>query len=371
MLKKTMIFLLTVLMVSTLAPRAYALGLSAQSAVLIEAQTGRVLYSHNSSQPLPMASTTKIMTALIALENGNLDDYVTVSLKAAYQEGSSMYLKIDEKVRLEELLYGLMLSSGNDAAVAIAEHIAGDVPAFAAMMTKRAKELGAVNTEFKNPNGLDEEGHITTAQELALITREALKNPTFAKIVATKQIKMQRGTYTNHNKMLSYYEGATGVKTGYTKKCGRTLVSSAERNGLSLIAVTLNAPDDWNDHMRMFDMAYSKYQMAELIEGGASAGSIMVAEAAQEQRAELIYENDISFYLSDEEKAKIEIVNNIPPMLEAPVISGQAVGSADVYLDGTLIGECNILCGSDIEKHEDTFMTALYNTFIVWLKAYR
>ena len=162
-------------------PCVSALELSAKSAVLIDGETGRVLYGYNHNDKMTMASTTKIMTALVALENGNLDDIVTVSLNAAYQEGSSMYLKIGEKIALSSLIWGLMLASGNDAAVAIAEHICGSVSAFADLMTKKAHEIGAVSTSFKNPSGLDEEGHYTTARDLAIITKKALENETFLK----------------------------------------------------------------------------------------------------------------------------------------------------------------------------------------------
>ena len=226
--------------------------LSAGSYALIEAESGRLLCGSNENKKLPMASTTKIMTAVLAIENSNPDDIVTVSNNAANTEGSSIYLKPGEKISMRELLYGLMLESGNDAAVAIAEHISGTAQEFSAAMTDKARAIGALNTVFKNPNGLNEEGHYTTAKDLALITREALKNPLFAEIVATKSIRLSRSTYTNHNKLLSMYGGITGVKTGFTKKCGRCLVSSCSRNGFSLIAVTLNDPDDWNDHIYLY-----------------------------------------------------------------------------------------------------------------------
>lgn len=240
-----------------------AINLSAQSAVLIDASNGKILYEKNAYQRLPMASTTKIMTALIACESKKMNKKVTISPVAAGTEGSSLWLKIGEKQTLEDLTYGLMLKSGNDAAVAIAEFLAGSVDAFSLLMNKRAKEIGAKNTSFKNPNGLFAEGHYTTAYDLALITRVAMKNKKFKKIVSTKTKTIPNEgeswdrALTNHNKMLWRYEGCNGVKTGYVKASGRCLVTSAKRGKISLICVTLNAPNDWDDHTKLLDYGFS------------------------------------------------------------------------------------------------------------------
>ncbi|MBQ3181494.1 MAG: D-alanyl-D-alanine carboxypeptidase [Clostridia bacterium] len=196
-----------------------AISVSAECACVIDMSTGRVIYEKNMNKQHTMASTTKIMTALVALENSNLEDIVTVSKNATGKEGTSLYLKAGQKVSMEDLLYGLMLQSGNDAAVAIAEGVSGSVEKFAETMTERAKALGAKNSSFKNPNGLDEEGHFTTAYDLAMITKEALKNKKFSEIVSTKSKTILDGTQTvsNHNKMLRIYDGCIGVKTGFTK----------------------------------------------------------------------------------------------------------------------------------------------------------
>ena len=239
---------------------------SAKSAVVFEYATGKIIFSKNPHEALPMASTTKIMTALVALERGNLDELVTISPHAANIEGSSMYLRAGENISLEHLLYGLMLSSGNDAAVAIAEHIGRNEEAFSKLMTDRAKELGCVRTQFKNPNGLPNQEHYTTAFELARITGKALEYPKFREIVATKSKQIGERHLTNHNKLLSIYDGAFGVKTGFTKASGRTLVSAANRNGIELIGVTLNAPDDWDDHVKMFDYAFENMERRVLAE---------------------------------------------------------------------------------------------------------
>lgn len=348
-----------------------AFAMSAQSAVLIDASTGRVLYSHNASEPRGMASTTKIMTALVAIENGNLDDVVTVSKNASYQEGTSMYLKAGEKVSLKELLYGLLLSSGNDAAVAIAEHINGTVDEFALLMTNRAREIGAMQTTFKNPNGLDAEDHQTTALDLAKITRVALQNPVFAEIVSTKSITLERGTYTNHNKMLSMYDGATGVKTGFTKRCGRCLVSSAERNGFSLIAVTLNDPDDWNDHIQMFDNAYRDYQLTTPVTAGNEFGEVKVSDS---ESIKLLYKSNLHFYLTLEEQKRLELINNAPTVLETPIYKGQVVGSTEAYLDGALLGKCDLIADRDVLPQFVSVLSFKDNlrfTFLNWLNAFR
>lgn len=212
---------------------------SAKAAVLIEKNTGRVLYRRNEETALPMASTTKVMTALLALEEGQLDDVVTVSRNAFGVPGTSIYLSEGEKLTLRDLLYGLMLASGNDAAVAIAEHIGGSVDAFCRRMTERAAELGCQNTVFLSPNGLPTLGHHTTAYDLALIAREAMDHPEFREIVSTRRasIPWEGRTYSrilnNKNRLLTDYDGATGIKTGYTKAAGRCLVFGAKRDGLS------------------------------------------------------------------------------------------------------------------------------------------
>lgn len=245
-------------------------GVSAQSAILIDAASGQVLYGKDEHTKLPMASTTKIMTALCAVELGEVGEIITVSPAAVGIEGSSVYLHEDEKLTLEQLLYALLLESANDAAAAIAIALCGSIEAFADYMNKKAAELGLEHTHFENPHGLDGEQHYTTAHDLSLIARAALAHPTLRNIVSTRKITIPLDgtqgarTLINHNKMLRYYEGAIGVKTGFTKRSGRCLVSAAERDGLVLIAVTLNAPDDWSDHTRMLDAGFAAYERVTL-----------------------------------------------------------------------------------------------------------
>ncbi len=319
---------------------------SAKSAVVLEYATGKVLYAKDADVRLPMASTTKIMTALVALEKGNLSDTVTIGANAAGVEGSSMYLKTGEKLTLEELLYGLMLTSGNDAAVAIAEYIAGSEAAFAELMTARAQALGCENTQFKNANGLPDDAHYTTALELARITGKALENAKFREIVAQKSAKIGTRSLSNHNKMLTLYEGAIGVKTGFTKASGRTLVSAAVRDGVELIAVTLNAPDDWDDHEKMLNFGFSQMERRCIVEKNAYAGTITVEGGTGESV-------DICFgetcVLSVVQSAKTEIKINLPAAVKAPVEAGQAVGTGEILLDGVKMGEVPLLTVGNME----------------------
>lgn len=244
--------------------------LSAQSAILMEAESGSTVYEKNAYTRLPMASTTKIMTALVALELAAPDNTIIVDGSAVGTEGSSIYLCEGEKLTLEELLYALMLESANDAAVAIAIGISGSLDAFVDAMNTKAASLGLSDTHFANPHGLDAEAHYTTAYELAVIAREALQNPLLKTIVSTRKITIPHQNtdgvrlLVNHNKMLRLYDGCIGVKTGYTQKSGRCLVSAAERDGVIMIAVTIDSPDDWNDHTKLLDFGFSNYRSVEL-----------------------------------------------------------------------------------------------------------
>ncbi len=249
-------------------------GVSARGAVLLEASSGDVIFGQNENARMSMASTTKIMTALVALEQMPLDTPVTVTDRSVGVEGSSIYLVAGETLTLEDLLYALLLESANDAAETIAVAVAGDVPAFADLMNQRATELGLTDTHFENPHGLDADGHYTTAKELALLTRAALQNTDFRRICSTRRHTIPLHDtdgvrlLLNHNKLLQSYDGCIGVKTGFTKKTGRCLVSAAERDGVTLIAVTLGAPDDWRDHTAMLDYGFGIYESVPLCAPG-------------------------------------------------------------------------------------------------------
>ncbi|HEY8530457.1 MAG TPA: D-alanyl-D-alanine carboxypeptidase family protein [Paenibacillaceae bacterium] len=246
----------------------------AEAFSLIDAASGRILHSANGDRRMRIASLTKIMTAIVAIEHGRLEDIVTVSPRAAFKEGSSIYLRAGDKVPLETLLYGLMLRSGNDAATAIAEHVGGSEEGFVFLMNRKAEEIGLSDTRFANPHGLDQAGHYSTANDLARLTAYAMRNPVFRKIAATKVKTFPNPNggwdyhFLNKNKMLFRYEGADGVKTGYTRLARRCLVSSATRNGQQLIAVTLNDGNDWEDHRRLLDYGFAAFPLEEVIAKG-------------------------------------------------------------------------------------------------------
>lgn len=252
-IRSLLIFALTLLLAG--AP-AQALSLSASSACLLDCSSGRILYAKDAATPRLIASTTKIMTALLIAEQCNPDARVRIPTEAVGIEGSSMYLEAGEILTVRDLLYGLMLHSGNDAAVALAIYCAGDAGSFVDRMNQRAEQLGLQQTEFANPNGLDNEHNRSTAEDLARLAACALENELFREVVSTKTYTNGIRTMTNHNKLLWRYEGAIGVKTGYTRAAGRILVSAAERDGRRLVAVTMNAPDDWNDHTRLLDYGF-------------------------------------------------------------------------------------------------------------------
>lgn len=241
--------------------------ISASNAVLLEANSKRVLYEKESDKQVPIASITKVMTAIVAIEYGQLDDVVSVSERAIQTEGSSIYLKKGEKMTLEDLLYGLMLRSGNDAANAIAEHIGGSIEGFVHLMNEKAAYIGMTRTNFMNPHGLDDENHYSTAYDIAILMSYAMENDIFQTVSSTKSYMSSNRTYAWHNKnklLTSLYEYCNGGKTGFTRRAGRTLVTTAQKNEMDLIAVTLNAPDDWNDHIALYEWGYLTYELIQL-----------------------------------------------------------------------------------------------------------
>ena len=233
---------------------AEALEVSATAAVLMDADMGQVLYEKNGDRQMLIASTTKIMTALVVLEHAAPDDVITVTPNHM-AEGSSMYLRAGETVRVEELLYGLLLCSGNDAALALTE-CAGGLTPFVAMMNEKAAALGIAHTSFANPNGLDADGHYSTARDMAVLAAAAVENPTFRRICSSRSVTIGQRTMENHNRLLRQVEGCVGLKTGYTQAAGRTLVSCTERDGCRLVAVTLQDGNDWADHAALYDYGF-------------------------------------------------------------------------------------------------------------------
>lgn len=329
---------------------------SAHSAVLIDAGNGEILFGKNENEQRSMASTTKIMTSLLAIEHGKPDDIVTITDEMVRVEGTSMGLKAGDKVTIEGLVYGMLLSSGNDAANAVAIAIAGDAESFAELMNKRAKEIGANNTNFVTPSGLDDEQHYSTAYDMALIAMEAMKNETFASIACQKTAKVKFGnppvehTLSNHNRLLSMYEGTIGIKTGFTKKSGRCLVSCAQRNGIRLIAVTLNAPDDWNDHMAMYDYGFSLAQERQLDISDVNINIPVMGGI--KNSIDLTYTDPGMVTVLDSQFNRIERVIRIPKFIYAPISKGQVIGEIQFLLDNKIIGSSIITANEDIKIKE-------------------
>lgn len=320
---------------------AGALSTSAAGAVLMDADSGRVLYGQNAHDPRPIASITKLMTALVAAERADdLDATVTVAPQAAGVEGSSIYLKAGEQLSLRDLLYGLMLHSGNDAAVAIAIHCAGDVETFVSWMNRRAAELGMEHSHFMNPNGLDEEGHYSSAYDMALLAQEVLKKPDLAEIVGTKTAVRGERSLVNHNKLLWRYEGCVGLKTGYTQSAGRTLVSAATREETTLICVTLRDPNDWADHASLLDYGFANYQSRLLASPGKTLARLPVSGSLA-RAVPVVTASTVRACLTDSESVTAQL--KLPDRLEAPVEQGDVLGSLTFSLNGQEIGKTDLI----------------------------
>ena len=340
-------FCLSVLFLILTSANAFAFDISANCACVMIADTGEIVYEKNSGMKHSMASTTKIMTGIIALEESEGHEIVTVSANAASQEGSSIYIDSGDKVTVNDLLYGMLLNSGNDAACAIAEHISGSVDEFAGLMTKRAHELGAVNTSFKNPNGLDEEGHYSTAKDMAIIASYALNNDKFKDIVSTKNNQINIGSdicyLKNHNKLLWNYDGCIGVKTGYTKKTGRCLVSAAERDGIRLIAVTLDAPDDWNDHKKMLDYGFSVTKRVELIKK-----DDILKSYSDFGGFNAVSSEDVCYSSADTKKVDSEVVLQLIKKPTVNIGKGEKIGYAKCIINGKIFKKVDLVCDREV-----------------------
>ncbi len=354
-MRRLLLLLAVALLLFPVRAQAEEVGTSAKACVIIDEVSGRVLLSHNAEAALPMASTTKVMTALLALEMGALDAPVTCSRNAFGVPGTSIYLAEGETLTLREMLYGLMMASGNDAATAIAEHIGGTVEDFCRMMTARAAELGCKNTMFLTPHGLPCEGHYTTAHDLALIAREAMTHPEFREIVGTTRatIPWEGRSYdrvlNNKNKLLTTYEGATGIKTGYTKKAGRCLVFGAEREGMRIIGVVLNCWDWFNESARLMDIAFERYEAITLLHAGDTAGTLPVTHADGTMVDALLSAN-LTGVVPKGSLPQVEI--DLPASLDAPIEAGQTIGTARLTAGGTVIAEVPLVAAEDVSRDD-------------------
>lgn len=353
MRKFTGILLSLALIFAVKIPARAELAVSAKAAILMHADSGRVLYEKNADEHMLIASTTKIMTAIVVLEHCDLDDLVEVDSRSAGIEGSSMYLKAGESYTVEDLLYGLLLVSGNDAASALALHVADSMEEFAELMNAKAAELGMTESSFKNAHGLDEEGHYSTARDMAKLAAYCMGNEDFARIAGTVSHTVGEQTLVNHNRLLREYDGCLGLKTGYTMAAGRTLVTCAERDGARYVCVTLNDPDDWDDHKALYDWAFANYSFAEVIPAGLSyevpliSGAEMTAPAETEGAAYALIQNGESYDMELE----------LPAFAFAPISEGERAGRAVACSDGQEIASVRIVYSEDVEVDRELKLT--------------
>ncbi len=314
---------------------------NATASIVMDMKSGRVLYEKNAYTRKAMASTTKIMTAILALEKGNLEDDVTVSKRAAMIGGSRVNLVQGEVFKLKDLLYGLMLNSGNDAAIAIAEHIGGTVEDFVDLMNRKAQDLELADTSFRSPHGLDADGHYTTAYDLARLSAYALKNPLFSKIVSTKSITLPRLGLYNTNDMLWYYPGADGVKTGFTGKAGRCLVTSVTRNDWRIISVVLGCPTNSiraQSSSSILDYAFDNYKPYSLLNSDELFTKIPVKKGIQEDVSIKPVEN-IDIPLTNQEVEEVQKIVTLPDIIRAPVSGNIEVGTVKYVLNDKVIAQ--------------------------------
>ena len=336
-----------------------ARAVSAEKAMVLDAATGRAIYEKDADRQSLIASTTKIMTALIVCEQCNVLDRMRIPREAVGIEGSSMYLREGEILTIQELLYGLMLSSGNDAAVALAIYCGGTVEGFAELMNDKARLLGLKNTHFENPNGLDSPGHYSTARDLAVLAAYAMENPIFYKTVSAKTVTVGSRSLRNHNKLLWQVEGADGVKTGFTKAAGRILVSSATRNGRRLICVTLNDPNDWADHGQLLEQGFSRYRLCRIVTAGECVGSLEV-ESGMGERVQILAAEDFDYALAEDENPILVLPG--PGFVYSPVAQGADAGYAYIFLEGKAMGKVRVIYGQTVEKEqeEENFFRKLF-----------
>ena len=328
------------------------LEVGAKAAILMDAASGRVLFEQNADTRYPMASTTKIMTALIAVEHCRMDEIVTAGKNASGVEGTSIYLSEGERLTMYQMLQGLMLRSGNDAAVAIAEHIAGDVKQFASLMNARAEMLGA-DANFVTPNGLDAQGHGASARAMALIAREAMKQPVFRELVSTQEavIPWVDNEYNrvlrNKNRLLTDYEGATGIKTGFTSKAGRCLVFSAQRDGMELIGVVMSCPNWFDEAERMLDWGFSNFSVRQVVRAGEIIAEANVSNGMQED-VRLYAEDDLAYPIAPSDEWNLTVYS--AEVLEAPVSAGDKAGYLILTVNGEECGRVDALVREDVPK---------------------
>ncbi|MDF2929889.1 MAG: dacB 2 [Anaerospora sp.] len=329
--------------------------LTAKSAIVIEASTGKVLYAKNADERRYPASTTKIMTLITALEHGNIEDTITTSANAASTEGSSLWLTPGEKLKMLDMLYGIMLISGNDATVAVAEHISGSVGNFAKLMTEKAHAIGAANTNFVNSSGLPDPNHYSTARDLAKITAYGYKNPLFSQIVGTRHKVIpwpgkdhDRDLY-NENKILTLIEGGNGVKTGYTEAAGRCLVSGAKRDNVQIITVVLDSDHMWEDSMALLEYGLKQIKTVTMFNKGDVLKTVQVNNG-KSQGVQLIINEDVSIPVSESDREEFKTIIDAPTKIEAPIIPGQKIGKVRILYKEKEFSSVDLVAATQVEK---------------------
>lgn len=350
-----LIVALTLLMMTVIASADPRIGVSARAAALYEPWTDTFVYTKNANDRLPMASTTKIMTALLAIEEGDLSSRVLVDDEDVGIEGSSLYLKPGDELSLKDLVYSLLLQSANDAACVIAKYISGSCEGFVELMNKRAGELGLSDTSFANPHGLDDEEHYTTARDLAILASTAMSNKTFESIASTYRYSFyvcgKKRTVVNHNKLLNRYEGAIGVKTGYTKRSGRCLVSSAERDGVTLICVTLDAPDDWRDHTMLLDEGFQSFESVDPASLSDLHFEIPVINTKGKSSITAIADLPESFKLIKLKGSEnLRACVDLDQFIVAPISTGDKVGEITYMTGDEEYGRIDIIAAEEAEE---------------------
>jgi len=354
----------------------------AQGAVLMDFKTGRVLWGKEENKPLAMASTTKIMTAIIAIESGKINDTVTVSKKASLTPPVKMYLSEGEEIKLKNLLYALMMQSSNDAAVAIAEYVGGNVENFCNTMTEKAAQIGAKDTIFRTPNGLDLGQHHSTAYDMAVIARYALKNKEFVQIINTKEIEFKSSkcqyNIINKNRLLNEFEGAIGVKTGYTGKAGHCFVGAATRDNMTLISVVLasgwgNAGREqkWIDTKKVLNYGFENFKYKNIINKNDLAGNININKS-KVNNIEIYFSDDFMLPIKSDNSEKIKIKINKPEIVEAPIKQGQILGNAEIYVNDINYGHVNLISNCNVERHDfkNSFKKILKYWISISIKCY-
>lgn len=357
--------LFILLMIVFLLPfKVDAFSSSATSTILMDMDSGRILYSNNIHTRRSVASISKIMTAIIAIESGKLQDEVIIGEEINTAYGSGIYIKQGEHIKLEDLLYGLMLRSGNDAALAIAHYVGGSVDEFVKMMNEKAINLGMKNSEFNNPSGLDQEnGNYSTAYDMAILTSYAMKNETYQKIVSTKKHKittdMNYYSWTNKNKLLHSYKYCTGGKTGFTEIARRTLVTTASKDNLNLVAVTLNDGNDFADHKNLFEEAFSKYTNYEIIK----AGDITIPGETYYENNTLYLNNSYTYPFANEEKQSIKLKYNLNKLRNYK--NNDKVGNIEIYIADEKINDFPIYVRINQEEESKQ---SIFQKIIEWVK---